>query len=75
MNFVEFVREIYMSILCYGIRQSIHGPSKRQFSLRSRDTLSLFCKSVERILCHEMLVFDDYNLSNVKLYLISAFYP
>jgi len=37
------------------LRPSIHGLLKRQLSLRSRDTLSLLCRSVERISCHEML--------------------
>jgi len=74
MNFVEFVREIYMSIFSVTEYDKAFMGHQND-SLRSRDTLSLLCKSVERILCHEMLVFDDYNLSNVKLYLNSAFYP
>ena len=32
-----------------------HSWSKRRLSLRSLDTLSLLCRSVERISCHEMV--------------------
>ena len=36
------------SILCYKIQPNIHGLSKRLFSSRSRNTLSLLCKPIER---------------------------
>jgi len=45
-----------------------------RLSLRSRDTLSLLCRPVERI-SQDFSVFNDCNLSNVKLYLNSEFYP
>ena len=54
-----FRSEICMSIFCYRrpwAVMGIHGLSKRRLNLRSRDTLSLLRRPVERMLCLEMLV-------------------
>jgi len=53
-----------------------HRLSKQRLNLRS-DMLPLFCRPFKRIPYHEMLTCSMiyYNLSNVKVYLNSNFYP
>ena len=56
--FEHFARRICTSIFCYKISIVTikHSWAFKTASLRSRDTLSLLCRPVERISCHKMLV-------------------
>jgi len=49
-----FAHGICTSILCYRIRSSIYELSKWRLNLRNRNILSLFCRPIERMLCHEL---------------------
>ena len=69
-------QRILIHILCYGIWSSIHGLSKQRLNLRSRD-MFIFVLQTDRknVMSRDVSVFDDCNLSNVKVYLNSEFYP
>ncbi|KAG5324763.1 PO14 protein, partial [Pseudoatta argentina] len=66
--------KICMSILCYRIRLCIHEPSKRRFR-EAAYIIFVLQTGRKNIMSQDVNVFDDCNLSNVKLYLNSTFYP
>jgi len=59
----------------YSLLQNMikHGLSKRRLNLISRDMLSLQIGR-KNVMSRDVSVFDDYNLSNVKVYLNSQFF-
>jgi len=59
----------------YSLLQNMtkHGLSKWRLNLISRDMLSLQIGR-KNVMSRDVSIFDDYNLSNVKVYLNSQFF-